>query len=156
MQRLERIHFLSRADKLKPVREVVRELARRQGCSQDNLDCLVMAINEACMNVMQHAYGDRENGEIILEFWLDDEQLVIRIYDFAEKVNPEKIKSRNLDDLRPGGLGVHLIHQVMDEVAYIDIPDEPGNLLQMKKRIGKASQCMLKTGSGADEKIPDQ
>jgi anti-sigma regulatory factor (Ser/Thr protein kinase) len=143
MQRLERIHFLSRADKLKPVREAVRDLARRQGCSEENLDCMVMAINEACMNVMQHAYGDDDSGEIILEFWKDQDELVIRIYDFADRVDRSQIKSRQLDDLRPGGLGVHLIHKVMDRVDYLDSPEEKGNLLEMRKRIGEIKQCRL-------------
>ncbi len=141
MQRLERIHFLSHADKLKPVREAVRELATRLGCSEQNLDCLVMAINEACMNVMQHAYGEDQNGEIILEIWLDEDELVIRIYDFADKVDRSRIKSRALNDIRPGGLGVHLMHQVMDRVDYVDREGEPGNLLEMRKHIGEIKQC---------------
>ena len=143
MQRLERIHFLSRADKLKPVREAVRDLAKRQGCSEENLDCMVMAINEACMNVMQHAYGEDDTGEIILEFWKDGDDLVIRIYDFAHKVDRSQIKSRPLEDIRPGGLGVHLIHKVMDRVDYLDTPDDNGNLLEMRKRIGEIKQCTL-------------
>ena len=145
MQRLERIHFLSRADKLKPVREAVKELAKRQGCSEENLDCMVMAINEACMNVMQHAYADDENGEIILEFWKDNDELVVRVYDFADKVDKSSIRSRDLDDVRPGGLGVHLMHEVMDKVDYLDVEDGEGNLLEMRKRIGEVKQCKLKT-----------
>ena len=141
MERIERIHFLSRADKLKPVRDVVRELAQRQGCTKENLDCMVMAINEACMNVIQHAYAEDDNGEIILEFWKDNDDLVIRIYDFADKVDKSKIKSRDLDDIKPGGLGVHLIHKVMDKVEYVDMPNEPGNLLEMRKQIGDEKIC---------------
>ena len=143
MQRLERIHFLSRADKLKPVREAVRDLALRQGCTEDNLDCMVMAINEACMNVMQHAYGEDDSGEIILEFWKDQDELVIRIYDFADKIDRSQIKSRELDDIRPGGLGVHLMHKVMDKVEYLDVPEGRGNLLEMRKRIGEKTECKL-------------
>ena len=141
MERIERIHFLSRADKLKPVRDAVRELAHRQGCTKENLDCMVMAINEACMNVIQHAYADDDTGEIILEFWKDNDDLVIRIYDFAEKIDKCKIKSRDLDDIKPGGLGVHLMHKVMDKVEYVDIPNEPGNLLEMRKQISHEKIC---------------
>jgi anti-sigma regulatory factor (Ser/Thr protein kinase) len=148
MQRLERIHFLSHADKLKPVREAVRELARRLGCTEENLDCLVMAINEACMNVMQHAYGEDENGEIILEIWLDRDELVVRIYDFADKVDSSRIKSRSLNDIRPGGLGVHLMHQVMDRVDYLDREGEAGNLLEMRKHISEIKQCSSNAKDG--------
>ncbi|MDQ1362365.1 MAG: phosphoserine phosphatase RsbU/P [Pseudomonadota bacterium] len=149
MQILERIHFLSRADKLKPVRDAVRTLAQRMGCSVENIDCMVMAINEACMNVIQHAYGAREDGEVILEFWQDGDDLVIRIHDFAEKVDKQNIKSRDLDDIRPGGLGVHLIHKMMDSVQYLDGTDGAGNMLQMRKRIGVVRQCVMVCG---DEK----
>lgn len=137
MQLLERIHFLSRADKLKPVRDTVRALAQRMNCTAENIDCMVMAINEACMNVIQHAYGEQEDGEVVLEFWMDGDDLVIRIHDFAATVDKKKIKSRDLDDIRPGGLGVHLIHKMMDSVDYLDGLDGAGNTLQMRKRMGE-------------------
>ena len=141
MIRLERIHLLSAADMLQPLRHFVRELASQQGCSDDNLDCMVMAINEACMNVMQHAYGGREDGEIIVEFWKDVDELLVRIYDFAEKVDLQTIKSRDLNEVRPGGLGVHIIHQVMDSVEYKNQPDVIGNVLEMRKQLNKPVKC---------------
>lgn len=141
MIRLERIHLLSAADKLQPLRHFVRELASQQGCSDENLDCMVMAINEACMNVMQHAYGGREDGEIIVEFWKDAGELLVRIYDFAEKVDLQTIKSRDLSEVRPGGLGVHIIHQVMDSVEYKNQPEAIGNVLEMRKQLNKPVAC---------------
>ena len=141
MIRLERIHLLSRADKLLPLRQFVRELAAKQGCCEENLDCMVMAINEACMNVMQHAYHGKDDGEIVIEFWKDANELVVRIYDYAEKVDLDTIKSRNLSDVRPGGLGVHIIHQVMDSVEYVNQPDVSGNMLEMRKQLNKPAVC---------------
>ena len=141
MIRLERIHLLSRADKLQPLRNFVRELAAQQGCCEENLDCMVMAINEACMNVMQHAYGGREDGEIIVEFWKDKGELLVRIYDFAEKVDLKGIKSRDLNEVRPGGLGVHIIHQVMDSVEYKNQTDSVGNVLEMRKQLSMPVMC---------------
>lgn len=153
---LERIHFLSRADKLKPVRDAVRSLAQRAGCSNENIDCMVMAINEACMNVIQHAYGVKEDGEVILEFWKDDMDMVIRIHDFADKVDRDRIKSRSLDDIRPGGLGVHMITNVMDSVEYLDGVDGVGNLLQMRKRIGEIKQCNTDNNSDNEGDIKNE
>ena len=141
MEKISRIHFLSRADKLKPVRDAARQLVIAQGGNEDNVDCIVMAINEACMNVIQHAYKQQDDGEVILEFWQDDEELVIRIYDFADKVDVNNIHPRPLDDIRPGGLGVHLIHKVMDTVAYIDRSGNEGNLLEMRKKLSDSIQC---------------
>ena len=140
---IERIHLLARPDMLKPVRDSVRKMAAAQGCSSENLDCLIMAINEACMNVIQHAYNGDENGEIVLEFYRNDDVLIIRVHDFAEKVDKTLIKSRDLDDIRPGGLGVHFIHKVMDTVEYKDSSGEKGNLLEMRKKIGDIKKCSI-------------
>lgn len=151
MERIERVHFLAQADKLKPLRQLMKDTASGLGCSEANLDCIVMAINEACMNIMQHAYKDNENGEIIVEIWKGYEELVIRIYDFAEKIDCNQIKSRDLDDIRPGGLGVHLIHKVMDSVDYKNIDDNFGNLLELRKIISDKKFCTLQSKEDNDE-----
>lgn len=143
MEKISRIHFLSRADKLKPVRSAVRQLVIEQGGNEDSVDCIVMAINEACMNVIQHAYQHQDDGEVILEFWKDGGELVIRIYDFAGKVDVNNIHPRALDDIRPGGLGVHLIQKVMDTVDYKDMSENEGNLLEMRKKLSDSIQCDL-------------
>ena len=131
MELIERVHLLSRADNLKPLRTLVRELSVKQGCIEENLECLVMAINEACMNVIQHAYGQDEDGEIIIDFIKNNNEFIVRIYDFAETVDKKIIRSRNLEDVRPGGLGVHIIHQVMDKVEYKEGMDGLGNLVEL-------------------------
>ncbi len=133
MQLLQRLHFLSRAEMLHPVRKTIRQLAQEQGCNDEKINAMVMAINEACMNIIQHAYKNDPNGEIILEFWRKPRSIVIKLLDFSATVDKATIRSRDLDDIRPGGLGVHLIHEVMDKVAYLDNPDEAGNILQMEK-----------------------
>jgi anti-sigma regulatory factor (Ser/Thr protein kinase) len=145
MDLIERVHLLSHADNLKPLRSVVKELSSKQGCDEKNIDCMVMAINEACMNVIQHAYGDHEEGEIIIDFLKEENELIVRIYDFAEKVDCNTIKSRDLDDVRPGGIGVHIMNEVMDKIEYKEGPDGVGNLLELRKKIdtknNKESKC---------------
>ena len=141
MQRLERIHLLSRPDMLKPLRKFVTMLAKKINCCDESLDCFVMATNEACMNIMQHAYKGRLDEEIIVEFWKDNEEMVIKIVDFAETVDIESIKSRDLEDIRPGGLGVHLIKQSMDCVEYKHSSNDKGNILEMRKTLDKTTVC---------------
>lgn len=151
MERLERIHLLAQADKLKPLRDLVKDGVSQLGCSNENQECIVMAINEACMNIIQHAYEDDENGEIIVEIWKAYNELIIRIYDFARKVDCNKIKSRDLDDIRPGGLGVHLIHKVMDSVDYKNINDDFGNMLELRKVLSDDKYCNLEQEEDPDE-----
>ncbi len=137
MLRVERIHLLSRADMLKPLREFVHQLAKKQGCCEENIDSFVMAINEACMNVIQHAYKNKNNEEIIVEFYKQKNELIIKVIDFASCVDISQIKSRNLDDIRPGGLGVHIIKEAMDSVEYKHAINKKGNILEMRKQLKK-------------------
>ena len=62
--------------------------------------------------------------------------LDIDLIDFAPPVNPARVCPRDLDDLRPGGLGTHFIRSVMDEVEFLAPPPGAGNLLHMRKRMG--------------------
>ncbi len=66
---------------------------------------------------------------------LVDDELIVRITDFAKPVDCYAIKSRAMDDIRPSGLGVHLMRKVMDEVRFLERPGGIGNVLEMKKKI---------------------
>ena len=136
-ERLVKLRFPARTGQLKEVRCVVRNAVKRIGCLPDLTDRIVLAVNEACMNIIQHAYGDKRTGEVILEILNnpDDEELVFRLTDFAKPVDTCVIKSRDLSDLRPGGLGVYLINEVMDKVEFLKPPNGAGNLLEMRKKI---------------------
>ena len=135
MIKLERIHILSRTEKLQPLRQLVHGILGKLECSDEHIQAIVLAVNEACMNVIQHAYHNRDDGEIIIEFYKENNELIIRIIDYADKVDMNLIKSRNLDDVRPGGLGVYFISQLMEHVEYKNLSSETGNLLEMRKHI---------------------
>ena len=86
------------------------------------------------MNVIQHAYPDNYTGkrDIVLELYREDGTLVIQVKDHAPTVDPGNIKPRDLKDIRPGGLGVHFIREIMNEVSYLGQSGEYGNVLMMK------------------------
>lgn len=126
--------FAAQSDQLKQVREWVRETVLANGISEERAGRIVIGVNEACMNIIEHAYKHKA-GEIVLDILQDDMQMVFELTDFAETVDCSKIKSRNLDDIRPGGLGVHFITEVMDEVTYLPGKTGTGNVIRMKVRI---------------------
>lgn len=136
MNKLEEIRFTSNAEHLADVRNRVRDTIQWLGLRQETLNCVVLAVNEACMNVIQHAYGPEHSGEIILEIFDNGNEILFRLTDFAPPVDKTKIRSRDLEDIRPGGLGVHLMNEVMDEVDFRNDPEGIGNVLVMKKRRG--------------------
>ncbi|HER26419.1 MAG TPA: GAF domain-containing protein [Rhodospirillales bacterium] len=129
------LKFTSRPDRLKLVRNAVFDTAMLCGCSEATARDIVIAIDEASQNVIRHAYKGASDGQVILDISREKDDIVLHLRDFAEKVDVSKIKPRDLDDIRPGGLGTHFIAEVMDEVVFIPPPDGTGNLLRMKKRI---------------------
>jgi len=132
---LATVRIRARADELKGLRDTVRETVVTQGVESRLAECLVLAVDEACVNIIRHAYGGEDAGEIVLDIHNNQGVLIFRLTDFAPPVDKQRICSRDLDDIRPGGLGVHLIAEVMDEVEFVDPPPGTGNVLEMRKRI---------------------
>ncbi|HED19213.1 MAG TPA: ATP-binding protein [Gammaproteobacteria bacterium] len=118
---------------MKLLRCVVRDAADMVGLDEQATDAVVLAVNEACTNIIQHAYKMDTNGRIDVTLIQEQGALVIQLRDYAHRVDVDTVCSRDLDDVRPGGLGVHLIDCLMDECGFIDPPEGIGNLFQMKK-----------------------
>ena len=96
---------------------------------------IVLAVDEACQNVIRHAYCGDAGGDIVLEIERRGDILIFSLRDFAPPIDPTRVKPRDLDDVRPGGLGTHFIRDVMDEADFTSPPSGDGNLLRMVKRI---------------------
>ncbi len=97
---------------------------------------LVLAIDEATSNVIKYGYkGDTEKR---IDFILDTSggKLTIKIRDYGETPDVEKIKPRAIKDVRPGGLGTHFLREVMDNVDY-DTSLGVGTLLTLTKKLPK-------------------
>ncbi len=131
--------FPARAEELRRVRESVRREALGQGCAPECAGDIVLAVDEACQNIIRHAYAGRGDGEIVLEIERAGGDLVVSLRDFAAPVDPSRVRPRDLDDLRPGGLGTHLIREVMDGADFAPAPPDGGNLFRMRKRIRSRS-----------------
>lgn len=126
--------FPAAAEHLRDIRDAVRGAARRCGFPERTVGDLVLVVDEACQNIIRHAYGGAA-GDIVLEIRRVAGALVVVLRDFADPVDPAAIRPRSLDDLRPGGLGTYFINEIMDEVTYTAPPNGRGNLLRMTKRI---------------------
>lgn len=126
--------FAAQSDQLRQVREWVRDIALASGMGEEQVGRVVIGVNEACMNIITHAYRDSA-GEIELDILQDQAQLIFKLTDFARTVDCSTIKSRDLADIRPGGLGVHFMHEIMDEVSYLPGSDGSGNIVIMRVTI---------------------
>ena len=119
---------------LKIVRAAMNHICETMGFSQEDTNNVTLAVDEACSNIIKHAYCGSTGKPIHVTCTLYKNRLEILLKDFGKKANIDEIKSRELDDVRPGGLGVHLIRSVMDIVKYNN-QDEEGNQLQLVKYI---------------------
>lgn len=121
--------------RLKLVRGTVEQAALQAGCCEAVASQVVMAVNEACMNVIQHAYRGDPSSEVVVIVAIDGAELLCRVEDSAEPADLEGIKPRDLDDVRPGGLGTHFIAELMDGCRYGHLEGGIGNFLEMRKKI---------------------
>jgi len=99
------------------------------------LDCMgiVLAVNEAYANVIQHCYRGDTTQRVDLTLLIVPQLLTIEMRDYGGKMDLSCIEARDLDDVRPGGVGTHLMRAIMDEVTY-DVSSDTGTVLRMSKR----------------------
>ena len=132
--------FPARPDQMREIRSLLRTALDDAGVEAAVRDKLVLAVDEACCNVIRHAYGPECMGDIDLRVTRDADQLEFRLLDSAPVVDPQKVRAKPLGECRSGGLGVALIDTVMDDWALQQRPDGCGNRLVMRKKIN-VNQC---------------
>ncbi len=122
------------------MRRLVQEVSLAHGFPEEEIRRIVLALDEACTNVIRHAYGGDPGGEIVIEAGPCDDGLRFVVIDRGAKPEEGAIAPRPLDDLRPGGLGTHFIRTVMDEVTYDTSSGEGTRLVMIKRRKPSAAQ----------------
>ena len=100
------------------------------------------------LKIIRHGYDRAADKPIWIRLWPDDRDedgtprgLRLQIDDEARQVEPEQLKGRDLDDIRPGGLGVHIIREVMDEVVYSKRETKGMRLTMTKHAPGSAGHA---------------
>jgi anti-sigma regulatory factor (Ser/Thr protein kinase) len=114
------------------VRALVDKMASLAGFDENQRGRIVLAIDEACTNIIRHQYGGRCDGRLDIETCLCmDKGLEFVLRDYGPTRDPALFRGRDLADVRPGGLGIHIIREVMDSVEY---GDAPGGGMQLRLR----------------------
>ena len=113
--------FIVNSASLKEVRSFSREVFEKIKIDQDLKDELVLAIAEAAQNIVKHAYKDIETNNDKMEIKISlgkNDELEIGFFDKGKPVDGAKVRHRNIDDVKPGGLGAFFIQQIMDAVVF--------------------------------------
>ena len=129
------VKVLSHPKYLGLVREVTARFCNICGLDEDLTGDLRLAVDEACSNVIKHAYAGDTSKSIIVKYAVSGKEIRVAIEDTGKKTLPEMLKGRDLDDVRPGGLGIHFIRRVFDQMT-LDPKKKRGNRLTLTRRIG--------------------
>ena len=112
----------SRTDNLLEVREFVLRAAREFGFSEEEASKIVLEVDEACTNVIKHAYQFAPDKQIEIVILPVKDCMQITVIDDGKSFNPSSAKlldlKQHLSHYRRGGLGIYLMRTLMDKVEY--------------------------------------
>ena len=138
MERRFLLHVPSSTENLALIREFVTLIGGQAGLSESEVANIELAVDEACANVIEHAYGNDVSKEVIIRVSFDDSELSILVEDSGRGFDPSSVVQEEIEQLiskhESGGLGLRLIRRLMDEVHYEIAPGKKNELL-MKKRL---------------------
>jgi serine/threonine-protein kinase RsbW len=140
VERSFQLHVPSSTENLSMIRDFVGSIGQRAGFSESDVAKLELAVDEACANVIEHAYGSDATHEVTVKATVDADAVQIDIVDTGCGFDPRHVEEVTLEQLiskrRSGGLGMRLIQSLMDEVQYHIGPGQK-NELRMVKRLHK-------------------
>lgn len=126
----------SKTENLSEIRDFVSTNALQAGIAVATIDNIILAVDEACTNIIKHAYKLSPQGEIIIRIDYDKEKFTITIIDYGKSFEPDRVPLPDLQkyyrEHRVGGLGMYLIKSLMDDVEYTTIPGKYNQVLLSK------------------------
>lgn len=127
----KRFELSCRSEVLSPLRQELRQLLGQAGWEKKAVEEILLAVDEALTNIIRHAYEGRPGAMTLL---IDDspEKTEITLEDRGKKFDPTCVPRPELPRDKPGGLGVHFIRTIMDQVVY-DEAFKEGNRLHLIK-----------------------
>lgn len=146
-----KLRIPSQTDNLELIRYFVGRVAEKVGFDDEDVGKIELACDEACTNVIKHAYSlDRKNDQSLdIAIKLDYQKLTLVVTDHGKGFNPNSIKMPNmkeyLAELKVGGLGIYLMKTLMDEVDYEIKPGVRNQVRMVKYFINKKDSKVVET-----------
>ncbi len=111
--------FSATTDNLKNIRSMLVDFLNNHKLPLKEIKEIELVTDEAVTNIIKHSYKEENKKNIIeVELEFSENKVIIHLYDNGTPVNEEKIKPRELSDVKPGGLGTYFINKIMDEVKW--------------------------------------
>ena len=126
----------SKTENLSKIRAFIQGIASTVGFTNESIDNMILAVDEACTNIIKHAYKSYPDGEIIIKVKYESKKLIITIVDYGKTFMPELVPEPDIQEYyrqhKVGGLGMYLMKTLMDDVKYISVPGKYNQVLLSK------------------------
>ena len=132
----KRFELNASSEVLSPFRTKFRQILIQAGWGKKTTEEILLAVDEALTNIIRHAYQGN-SGKMTISVLSSADKIEIVLEDQGTKFDPTQVPSPELPRHRPGGLGVHFIRTIMDQMIYDD-QGPAGNrlrLIKCKKKI---------------------
>lgn len=139
MEDAVKLNFPSDPRYLGVVRGSIERFAALVGFDEEECRWITLAVHEALTNVIRHAYHNQHDKPVELHLRERDQGMEVLLVDHGTGVKPEQMSGRDLNDVRPGGLGLHMIREIMNETQYS--PLDGRNELRMYKMKGSKTSA---------------
>lgn len=130
------IRVPARYESIRMIVSLMRSAAKQAQLGDHEIFECRLALDEACVNIIEHAYASSDSGEIEVVVRAVPGVCTICLTDFGTPYDPSQVPvpspDLSLEDATPGGLGLYLMRRVMDDIQYVASPH--GNSLVMVKR----------------------
>ncbi|MDZ7766728.1 MAG: ATP-binding protein [Melioribacteraceae bacterium] len=126
----------SSTDNLAEIRSFVKEAAFESGFSNEVVHKISLSVDEACTNVIKHAYKFSPERDISIKTEFSNDKFIITITDSGDKFDPKLVPEPNLEEYhkqkKVGGLGMFLMKKLMDEVKYNTLSGNQNQVILVK------------------------
>lgn len=134
---MQTVTFPGQFDSLEKISDFVTAAAQAAGLDASAVYAVELAVDEACSNIIDHAYRGEGKGDIQCSVEVLDDGVKVTLRDRGRPFNPDKVRppkiGEPLEKVKPRGVGLYLMRKMMDEVSYEARPDG-NNVLTMIKR----------------------
>ena len=129
----KRFELNASSEVLSPFRKELRGILSQEGWEKKTTEEILLCVDEALTNIIRHAYQGKP-GKMTVVVHADHEKFEIVMEDQGKKFDPTQVPSPELPRQKPGGLGVHFIRTIMDQMIYDDQYPQGNRLRLIKHR----------------------
>jgi serine/threonine-protein kinase RsbW len=127
--------FQASKSELKTIRSFVKSFLTDNKINLIHHDSIILAVGEITSNILEHGYNFKESDKIKVDLSFNNNEIKLKFFDNGQIVDIEKIKSRELNDIKPGGLGIFFINEIFDDIHWVKGDPDWNNVLEIKKRL---------------------